>query len=315
MSGQTQIKLENEVLRVVLVPRMGGKIVSFFHKAKSFEAAAQPGENGKGVVTGKDDSDSCVFAPYAYGLDEAFPNIMEENYTWKRRTRHYPDHGEIWRGRFQILDYGQKYAELAWESRDFGYLYEKRIRLEGDSLRLRYRIKNMVEEELPAIWTWHGLMRYEEDMEILMPDGAAWFRNVLDSPDLGEEGAVYPLQNACYDFTKVPRAESCCAVKYYVESRVAEGYCGFYYPSSHMSCMLQYDAGKLPYLGIWITAGGFQGDYNCALEPSNGFYDSISKAAGNHRLPVLAAGESLEFELWVSLAEGHGAPKRITGLG
>ena len=68
--------------------------------------------------------------------------------------------------------------------------------------------------------------------------------------------------------------------------------------------MLEYDAEKLPYLGVWITAGGFQGDYNCALEPTNGFYDSISKAAGNGKLPVLGAGESMEFDLHISFAEG-----------
>ena len=66
--------------------------------------------------------------------------------------------------------------------------------------------------------------------------------------------------------------------------------------------MLHYDVKKLPYLGVWITAGGFEGDYNCALEPSNGFYDGIGRAEKNCRLPVLKAGEAMDFELVVSLS-------------
>lgn len=45
-TGQKQVKLENETLRVMILPQMGGRIVSLFHKGKSFEAAAQPGARG-----------------------------------------------------------------------------------------------------------------------------------------------------------------------------------------------------------------------------------------------------------------------------
>ncbi|MBD5459368.1 MAG: DUF4432 family protein [Lachnospiraceae bacterium] len=300
--GINPIKLENEKLRVIILPHMGGRIISLFHKEKSFEAAAQPGESAGSTEAGTL-GEKRNFAPYAYGMDEAFPNIDEEDFTWRGHTRHYPDHGEIWQGLCRIREQGKNCVELVWSSPAFDYCYEKKLCLKADSLHIHYRITNRGKEELPAVWTWHGLMRYEEDMEIVLPQGAQRFRNVLDSSVLGKEGDVYPLNNGNYDFTKVPRAESRCAVKYYVESRIAEGRCGFYYPSAGMSCMLEYDADKLPYLGVWITAGGFQGDYNCALEPANGFYDSVSRAAGNGKLPILGAGESMEFELVITLAD------------
>lgn len=301
LSGQPRVRLENETLRVIILPQMGGRIISLFHKEKSFEAAAQPGrEAGKSGVP----ASSYHFAPYAYGMDDAFPNIDEEDIVWKGRKLHYPDHGEIWRTDCRTYGCGREWAELTAVSPVFSYCYKKRLSLEGNSLRIHYRIENTGAEELPAIWTWHGLTRYEEDMEILLPEGAERFRNVLDGSILGEEGVIYPLQNEIYDFTGVPRAESHEMVKYYVESHITEGKCGFYYPSADLSCILRYDAEKLPYLGVWITAGGFQGDYNCALEPCNGFYDSIGKAAANKRLPVLAAGENMEFELNILLEKG-----------
>ena len=122
-----------------------------------------------------------------------------------------------------MQEQGELFAKLSWRSEAFSYLYEKSFSLEGEKLRIRYRICNPGREEIPCIWTWHGLMRY--------------------------------------------------------------------------------DAAKLPYLRVWITAGGFQGDYNCSLEPPSGFYDKVSRARTLKTLPVLGSGEETEFELALSLEE------------
>lgn len=293
--------LENKFLRVVVYPGMGGKITSLFHKERMFEAAAQSGGAKKRAARQG-------FARYAYGLDDAFPNIDEEDFIRNHRKLHYPDHGEVWSADFKILDCRQDFLKIAWESKAFGYRYEKELYLKEDTLSMRYDITNIGEEELPAIWTWHGLMRYEEDMEILLPEDTKRCRNVLEDKDLGRPDTIYPYKKSVYDFSKVPAAASRKAVKYYIEPESADGTiseqsacCGFFYPSRRMCCLLQYNKEKLPYLGVWVTAGGFLGDYNCALEPSNGFYDSVSKAAANDRLPVLAPGECMDFELDVSL--------------
>ena len=57
-----RIKLENENLRVIILPHMGGRIVSLFHKEKSFEAAAQPGAGMRGAgaeIAGVDEESIC----------------------------------------------------------------------------------------------------------------------------------------------------------------------------------------------------------------------------------------------------------------
>lgn len=360
-----EIQLENESLRAVLLPDFGGKIISLFCKEGAFEAAAQPRDGAKMASRQG-------FARHAYGFDDAFPNIAEEDVASSGKKWHYPDHGEIWNADFTVLARGRDFLRMVWESGRFSYRYEKEVRLSGNRLQMRCHIAN-IGEELPAIWTWHGLMRYEEDMEILLPEGNGKCRNVLLDPVLGEPDTVYPYDNPVYDFRRVPRADSRRAVKYYLEpeesgaaggavrlpdggegsgmnrqaggSRVllpdggesgaggmrcgdtggmvadARGkgkteavggggsayrgplpeVCGFYYPSHGICCMLHYDIRKLPYLGVWVTAGGFGGDHNCALEPSNGFYDGIGKAGENGRLPVLLPGEAVDVELAVSL--------------
>lgn len=176
--------------------------------------------------------------------------------------------------------------------------------LEKDTLIIDYHIVNQGNGELPCIWTWHGLVFYEQDMELLLSENIKHYRNVLDGSLLGKEGKVYSVQNDIYDFSKMPNPKICDMVKYYGEEPSATGHCGIYYPSRNVSYHLEYDAQKLPYLGVWITAGGMQGDYNCALEPTNGYYDSIGKADKNHKLPVLCVEEVLDFTLMLTLREG-----------
>ncbi len=200
------------------LPELGGKILSFYRKDKDFELAAQKGRGDGLILSGAE-----RFSDYAFGMDDAFPNIDAEEILWNDRRLRYPDHGEIWNHAFQVQEQGELFAKLSWRSEAFSYLYEKSFSLEGEKLRIRYRICNPGREEIPCIWTWHGLMRY--------------------------------------------------------------------------------DAAKLPYLGGWITAGDFQGDYNCALEPSSGFYDKVSRARTLKTLPVLGSGEETEFELALSLEE------------
>ncbi|WDC83206.1 hypothetical protein PL321_10375 [Caloramator sp. mosi_1] len=60
---------------------------------------------------------------------------------------------------------------------------------------------------------------------------------------------------------------------------------------------------RIPYLGVWINEGGFKGEYNCALEPSNAFYDSVEIAKGYGKIKPLEAGEEQDWYVDVVLEE------------
>lgn len=296
------LTLENTNLRIVICPSLGGKITSFYLKEKDFELAAKSSQEqtqARGQLEAEKRKDN--FAPYAYGMDDAFPNVNQEMIDWDGRILHYPDHGEIWSADFEICERASDKVRIKWQSPEFNYSYEKCMKLRGNTLEIEYHIVNHGKEELPCIWTWHGLLRYEQDMELILPKDVIHCRNVLDDCILGKEGMVYPLQNDTYDFTKMPNPVECDMIKYYNEEDVMEGHCGIYYPTQNVSHYLDYDAKIFPYLGIWITAGGFQGDFNAALEPTNGYYDRISKARENQKLPVLQADEILSFVLKLTL--------------
>ncbi|MBO5246541.1 MAG: DUF4432 family protein [Eubacterium sp.] len=298
-----RIRLENEFVNVEIFPSLGGKITSFYLKEKEFELVAQGSIVQECEQRLLKEQSVRSFAPYAYGMDDAFPNINEENIQWKNCLLAYPDHGEIWDADFEIKTQTTDMVVLFWRSPLFQYSYEKKLRLEKHTLTIEYCIINEGERELPCMWTWHGLVRYEQDMEIVLPDDMQRCKNVLAGSILGDEGMVYDLENDCYDFKKMPNPNICNMVKYYGEAPVKTGHCAISYPSQKVAYTLDYDAAKLPYLGVWITAGGFQGDYNCALEPTNGYYDRISTARENRKLPVLKHKEQMQFSLQITLQE------------
>lgn len=294
----TGILLENEELRVIVLPELGGKIASLCYKTRDFELAAQPGKEEYNLPQLDDD-----FSLYdASGLDDAFPNIdaaiLEENgIRWK-----YPDHGEIWSSRFDWNVDGQQIS-MKLQSKRFPYTYEKNIRLDGCQVILQYQICNTGEIPFPCIWAFHGLVRYEENMQFVYPPQTTSFENVLESPELGAVGKRFPIENEIYDFCKVPERSTHTMVKYYADRKVKKGSCAYRYPGQGVECTIEYDSEKLPYLGVWITAGGYRGDYNCAIEPANGYYDSVLTAKKQGNLYYLKRDEPLEFEIKIKMQD------------
>lgn len=290
------IRLENQTLKVIVLPAPGGKIVSVYDKKAQFELVSQHRQPDYRLpMYGAD------FSRYdASGLDDAFPNISPGEITVDGRRYCYPDHGEIWTSVFTPEIEGEC-VRLRYKSERFGYTYEKRLCLRENSLILDYDIRNEREEALPCIWTFHGLVNYEEDMELLYGESVQSFRNVFPGKELGDEGEVYPRKNETYNFERVPAGNSNTMVKYYADGKTGDGWCGYRYPSRRIECRYHYDSEKLPYLGTWITAGGYRGDYNCALEPSNGYYDDVQTAEKNQSLYYLKKGEPLQFRLMIEV--------------
>ena len=284
------IQGENEKLSVILLPELGGKLASLYYKPLKIELAAQNRRDRYDLPSLDAD-----FSRYdASGLDDAFPNINANKINDMGNVMIYPDHGEIWSSRFSYA-IRKDGIHLSYHSKRFPYLYQKEASLGEDAVTLHYRITNTEQKPFPCIWTFHGLFRYEEDMVLVFPESVKQFINVLEDLNADEQRG--------YPSVVVPPANSNAMMKYYAKGRVDTGTCGFYYPKHKLKCILNYDPVKLPYLGIWITAGGYRGDYNCALEPSNGFYDDIEIAGKNGCLYYLEPNQPLEFTLKIQVNE------------
>ncbi|MCR5755951.1 MAG: aldose 1-epimerase family protein [Acetatifactor sp.] len=285
-------RLENGNLTVEVVPERGGKTISIFDKLHKFELLFQRADFGTRAV----DIGSPFGQGDASGFDDAFPGIDREQVMINGETVVYPDHGEVWSCRMDRIDFDDNcdkpYIVLAMDSRILPYHYEKKIQLtDSNEVTYSYLIQNTGTFAFPCLWACHCLVRYEEDMRLIYPEGVTEFQTVLNQE-------AYPPR---YDYGRVPPRQMASMVKYYALGKVSRGYCGYDYPTQGMQCRFHYDSEKLPYLGFWLTAGGYQGDYNCALEPTNGYYDNIATARKNHACYSLMPGETFQFDFKVTL--------------
>lgn len=301
--GLEAIKLENDYLRIIILPGLGGKIASFYHKEKQFELAFQ---NPKDYYELPSKPASSFEAFDCSGFDDAFPNINESMQCINGHSVLYPDHGEIWSSSFDYRLESDRVC-LAYTSPLLNYSYEKIFTLSDTTLHCDYKIHNQSPCNFPYIWTLHALANLEEDMEIIFPAQTTSVENVLDSPYLGKTGSIYDYpeanyKNLPYHFNKMNFFNKVSCEKFYVSHPVSQGFSGIYYPSQKLYYLLEWDAAKLPYLGFWITKGAFKNDYNCALEPSTGYYDCINIASVRKKVSLLAPGEDFSFDLSVSLS-------------
>lgn len=293
---------ENESLQVVCLPEFGGKLVSFFDKRIHKEFLFQnPQKAFRHAKTGSD------FADFeACGLDDAFPSVDAGSVLVGGALVQYPDHGEIWSAPFSHKT-GCEVITLTYTSALLPYHYEKTYSLDGGSLKIGYKIKNIGQFPFPCIWTLHCLLVYEEGMELVLSGDTHEVVNAFTSLRLGPLGTVYPFpiahthENSVIDFRKVDSPTIPCMEKFYIHHKVSVGHCGVRFRQSNTVIWFEYDEDKLPYLGFWKTLGGYRGDFNCALEPTNGFYDTIERSRQNRACPELLAGEEMVFSIRIQL--------------
>ena len=296
------VQLENDRIRVVVLPEKGGKIASLFLKEKEFELIFQNKENEYKNPKISDD-----FGDFdASGFDDCFPSINASKVKVGDIEVGYPNHGEIWSGNLSYNIRGDK-VELLFNSSILPYSYKKIVSIENNEVILDYEIINNGDIDFPCIWAAHFLANCHEDMKLIMPNNTYNVINVTSSTYLGEIGEThsYPITldhyGKEYFLDRIYPESAKKAEKYYVNQEISEGECGIYYPHKDVTYKLYFDKDIMPYIGFWVTEGGFRGDYNCALEPTNGFYDGIDIAVREEKIFTLKTGETLKFQIKIEI--------------
>ena len=68
-----------------------------------------------------------------------------------------------------------------------------------------------------------------------------------------------------------------------------------------MKYTVKFDLDTVPYLGVWITTGGYKNEINLAIEPSTSYYDSLDKAIENGTAVMLKANEEFAWDIKLNL--------------
>ncbi len=305
------IVLENDVITIEILPEWGSKIVSFFYKPLKYELLWQnPGKNYTKTKYGD---------PYesgeVSGLDEMFPTISPchcENFPWVGTEM--PDHGELWSIPWDY-ETGDDYVRLWVHGVRFPYKLEKRVYLKDSSIHIEYNAVNLSDFEFDFIWAAHPLFCASEGMEIILPPSMNKIINSVPGPRLKDYGKVYSFPVAQFqdgselNLGNIPEKNDFGYQKYYFLGKTDEGWCILYDGKKRINIGMSYPVEKVPYLGMWVNEGGWEGQYNIAPEPATGGMDRVDAAKIWGMNSVLKGNEYYEWYLNISVSEGEKACK------
>lgn len=300
-----EVILENDCLKVSIVPRLGGKITGILQKETGTQFLLQPGIPVENLSDPQ--YDEPFLPPHAFGFDECFPTVLPAS---DEEGVSFPDHGECWS---QAWDYEVVHGKvnMRCEGRKAEYTFHKEVGLSGDHLEIHYRVENHQSRDLSYVWSSHPLLEVEAEDEILLPSDVKELKVYYCSDGLMEEGSYqpWPVMNdtkGAYD-TVWAKSEG-YAAKLFADN-LKTGKAGFYRHRTDETLLYEFDPTEIPALGMWLCYGAWpdhskEKDYTIALEPTTCSMDALSEALEAGQEMKVAAGSSKSWSMKISAING-----------
>ena len=305
------ISLETDMLRIGILPEIGGKMVSLFYKPKDKELLWMT-PDGKFRKPNYGD----VFEDYDMsGFDECFPAMAEgryPSYPWKDIL--IPDHGELW-----TLPWKHKVLENSiylWVyGVRFAYRLDKRVTLDGNRLKLEYKVTNLAPFKFKYIWSAHPLFRVTSKTKIDFPLGSKvrihWSHKKRF--DIGASEYSWPLvrdkQGNEVNLSSVGCPDSKFADKFFV-TNLSEGWCKLAEPQDKWSIKFSFSLDEIPCVGLWVNQGGWPprndgtgNHFNLGMEPCSSPYEDLSIADKEDRCSTIPLEGTVGWNLTLELSE------------
>lgn len=294
IAGFTIHTLRNEHLSLSLAPELGGRIVSLHHLGDKREwlDGWQPASARRLWQP----SDPAVFetSPGA-GIDECLPTVLPCSIG----EHHLPDHGELW-SRAAILDpsalpLGE--LDCSWQLNSLPLAFSRGAALDGETIRLRYRLQNLAAEPTPFLWAWHPLFTLREG------DTLHFDPSVTRCYSAADASIPWPEARPGQDLSRADPGDADPAAAKVFLGPLTEGRAVIVGSSSRLS--LSWPAAQFPWAGIWITRGAWKGLHHWAVEPTNAPVDRLSDLSSASALTLLQPLETREWELSITLTIRH----------
>jgi hypothetical protein len=309
-AGFGLVQLANDRLVASFLPELGAKMSSLKSASTDREFLLQPPDRPYRPATY-----GASFAEFdTSGFDECCPTVSECKYPkGEFAGATMPDHGDLWSTAWQYdIGDGELYFEACGTS--LPYIFRKSVRLEGNAVVLRYEIASTGSREFAFLWSAHPLLAVEPGCRIVLPtDVSGVFVNWSREERLGKYGdsCGWPFARTTrgeeVDLAELTTVNAHTADKLFT-SRLSTGECALSYPRTDEALVFQFDPLLVPYLGIWISQGGWpspdHGHFTAALEPCTGRPDSLREAINMGECDVLQPGQKKMWELRLEVRSG-----------
>jgi hypothetical protein len=331
-AGRRVMALENELIRVELLPDKGSDITSFLHKPSDTDFMWRSARGLRPPIPGgrlPGPSDAVNFDEYEGGWMECFPN-GGGGLTY--RGAPLPFHGELWSAGWSVAiteDAPERISvTLTVETPRTPFRVEKRLTLESGraALIVDESITNLSSIPMDFMWGHHpvfGPPFLDDTCRVDIPAAtgstsrpAPMNTSALEFPSEFDWPHAPLANGGTTDLSIVPgpdegRLEWACL------KELREGWYGITNGSRRVGFGMRWDVGVFPFVWYWQCWGGepdypwWGRHYNCALEPWTSWPDGLDNAMANGTSRVLDGNATVETRL---IAVAYDGRERIDGI-
>ncbi len=292
---------------LTLIPALGGKISSL--RILSHELLQSPlhpfapRTHTMGFAEGD-----------ASGWDECLPSVSECTVATEAGKAFIPDHGDLWRIPWQVLDSSPDSATLRVSCFSLPLQLTRSVILSetqtGWRLQLLYSLTNMGATSVPWAWTAHPLFVSEPGDRIVLPGEVQALRLEGSGGNrLGCNGdeVSWPIatlaDGSAFDLSLARSADTGFGDKLFT-GVMQDGWCALERPSIGLRLSVHFDPRLTPYIGLWLCYGGWPEEPGLkqvcgALEPSTSPVDSLAESGSWSR--TLAPGETVNWPMTLGI--------------
>lgn len=289
--------LEAPGVLVEVVPERGAKITRLRDSAAGREWLEQPRASLEGPVDTSvdfDDGDLC-------GWDEMMPTI--DPCAYPGTTNALSDHGDLWRTPWKVDDVTTASVTTSVYGTSLPFALTRTIQVSASRVDLHYTLRASGSEALFLLYAAHPLFRYMPGTRIMLDEQP---HRLVTLNDDDPTPVFWPVDG----LDVVDAVASGDARKYFLDpsSRIAT--VGLRDPGG-ASLQMSWNLAELPYLGVWLDHGLLAPHPVFAIEPTNGFGDSLQRCVDRSSIPALAPGSSRSWSIAITLSDRRRAPRDL----
>lgn len=299
------IVLENERLRIEILPEVGAKIYSVQYKPTKHEILwRNPQIPPRRVQPGASYDDH-----WSGGWDEIFPND-EPAYP---DSFNFPDHGELWRAAWQSEVHEDAHSTSAYlhmRCERARCLVQKWVTLcdSASEVRVRYRITNEGGRPVPYLFKLHPAMAISPGDRIVIPAS----RYVLEPSFPGTLGGAPQESNSPLletgdgrvDLRIVPPPDR-RELHFFYGTNLSAGYWQLFHTAGRLMITLSFPQSVFTSCWLFASYGGWNDYYVAVPEPCTGYPFRLEKAVMLGTAAELAGGATIDAEIVMTVQENE----------
>jgi hypothetical protein len=313
--GLRTILLENDLVRIVVLPDAGAKVWQIHYKPLNANLLW----NHPGLAPARQPLDACYDDTWSGGWDELFPN--DEAGTLLGHVM--PDHGELWTCAWEAEPFTSDDAvgvHLRCSTPISHFLVEKTLTLRARRalLEVRYKLTNKGKDSFPFLLKLHPAFSISSSHRIDFPPMTV-LREKEFAGTLDEAPQIFPWPDApigdlVLDLRQVPD-ESSKAVHFFYGTELAAGWCGVTNLTNKLAAALRFDPEIFSTCWLFATHGGWRDLNVVVLEPATGYPFRLQSMIDGGQARWLAPGKSLETTVLFCVQEGLRSIGGVEGNG